>query len=515
MTVDMSTSGISRRTLLGVAGASALSLAALPAWAREAGRSGKKQAKNIIFLVSDGMSCGVPTMLDHFLQLTTGKGSYWSWLYRQEFVVNGLQDTRSLTGVVTDSSAASSSWGSGRRIWNGMVNAYPDVPLTPLYRLLIDRAKMRTGLVTTTTITHATPAGFAISHPSRDEERQIAEKYLESGVDVLMGGGDRFFAASNSTSRPQGDLYREFQGKGYRIARNRQEMLALDTGKPVLGVFASGHLPFEIDRLNNDDIRESVPTLAEMTTKALQLLGGASEGFILQIEGGRVDHAAHANDFGAIIHDQHAFEQALQVAVEYALKDGETLLVATSDHGNSNPGLMGSGDEYAASNAGLLTLAGMKSSYERLSKDLASAKGNAEGLRSLVAERLGVQLTSDEASFVVRGIEKKSGLEMVDLYGSMTSILAIALSNHTHVGWSGRSHSSDLTRVTAMGPGSEAFAGLSENHTYFGKLLAHRDIVFENPTMSFDEVKKRISEQQAKALAEAVARHAVPDPHWA
>src|SRR5688572_19879736 len=103
---------LSRRDLIALGGASALSTA-LPA-----AQSGKARAKNIIFCVSDGMAASIPTMADHFQQLEHGKPSYWSWLMKQEFTVNGLQDCRSLNSVVTDSSAAASTWGSGRWIWN-------------------------------------------------------------------------------------------------------------------------------------------------------------------------------------------------------------------------------------------------------------------------------------------------------------------------------------------------------------------------------------------------------------
>src|SRR5688500_9496399 len=149
-----------RRQLLAT-GAAGLAGCALAGPTKETATKGPaKKAKNIIFCVADGMAAQTMSIGDQFQKLTAGKSSYWAWLMEQDGVVNGLQETRSLSSVVTDSSAASSTWGSGRRIWNGQVNMYPDgTALRTLHDLMHD-AGMRTGLVTTTTITHATPAGF-------------------------------------------------------------------------------------------------------------------------------------------------------------------------------------------------------------------------------------------------------------------------------------------------------------------------------------------------------------------
>lgn len=149
----------------------------------------KTEAKNIIFCAVDGMAMSVLTMAHHLNQLRGGKGSYWAWLLDQDFVVNGLQDTPSLSSLVTDSAAAASAWGCGRRIWNAQINEFPDgTKLRTLYDLMQAKG-MRTGLVTTTRITHATPSGFAIQIDHRDKENEIAVQHLQANVDVLMGGG--------------------------------------------------------------------------------------------------------------------------------------------------------------------------------------------------------------------------------------------------------------------------------------------------------------------------------------
>lgn len=450
------------------------------------------------------MSAGVPAMLDHYLQITEGRQSHWHKLMMEKEVSNGLQDTRSLSSLVTDSAAASSAWGSGRHVWNGQLNAYPDgTALRPLYDILGEQG-MRRGLVTTATVTHATPAGFAVSEDSRDNEAGIAVKYLDAGIEVLVGGGNRFFAPD--ARRDKRDLYADFEKAGYYLARNRTEALGAPKGKKLLAVFSDGHVPYLVDREHNPELKGKVPTLAEMTKKAIELLKGSSQGFILQVEAARVDHAAHANDFAGILHDQREFDDAIQAAVEFAREDGETLVVVTSDHGNSNPGLNGAGAEYFESTAGLRTLTNMKASYEALLPELAKTT-SADAVRDLLQARLSLAVTPEEAGLVLSAIQNAWALKPIDQYSLTSSALSIALSNHTHVGWSGRQHTNDFVMVSAMGPGHELWHGLTENVGYFGALLALRGLKFENPKMTFEEAKRHMDAKKERALMQAVDRH--------
>ncbi|HAC15528.1 MAG TPA: alkaline phosphatase [Bacteroidetes bacterium] len=309
----------------------------------------KGKAKNVIFMVSDGMSAGTLTMADQMKRRLRGSASNWISLYEQNLVNRGFMDMSSLNAIVTDSAAASSSWGCGHRINNGGVNMSPEgEAYTPILMHFKNVGK-KTGLVTTTTMTHATPAGFIANVPNRGMEADIAVQLLERQPDLLLGGGNRFFAAD---MRDDGrDLYAEFIQKGYHVARTKAELEALQNdGKPVLGIFFDSHLPYTVDHLNVPEYLRDVPTLAEMTGTALRRLSG-SEGFILQVEGGKIDHAAHSNDAAGLIFDQIAFDDAVGVAMEFVNANPDTLLIITSDHGNANPALNGFGSGYAAADA--------------------------------------------------------------------------------------------------------------------------------------------------------------------
>ncbi|HVL39017.1 MAG TPA: alkaline phosphatase [Fimbriimonadaceae bacterium] len=490
----------SRRSFLGAAGLLAGGFT-LPGF-KQVGRP-MRRPKNIIFCVADGMAMSTMTMADQFQRVVYGRPSYWSELTKKDYALNGLQVTESLNSLVTDSSAAASAWGCGRLIWNGQVNEYPDgTKLKTLCQIMQEKG-IRTGLVTTTTITHATPAGFAVNMKHRGMEAEIAAEYLKVGVDVLMGGGSQFFQAAR---RKDGrDLFAEFSKASYTVARNRDEMLRLGDGK-LLGIFSSSHMPFTVDHVNSPELMKSTPTLVEMTRIALSNLRKSPNGFLLQIEGGKVDHGAHANDLAAMLYDQIAFEEAVKEAIEFALEDGETVVVVTTDHACGGPALNGAGHEYIESTDGLKRLAGMKASYGPINQDLAGGV-TASRVREVVEARLGIALTPAEAEAVVSAAANKPPFGDSIFYRSVGATLAMVLGNHTKITWTSGNHTSDHVLVTAVGPGKEAFAGLRHSNTYFDTLLSFKGLSHSNPKMTFEEAAKHYEKIRGDIPPEAEA-------HW-
>ena len=455
--------------------------------------------KNIIFCVADGMAASTLTMADYYQQIVNGKRSYWAELMDADYATTGLQATRSLNSPVTDSAAASSAWGSGRHIWNGQINMFPDgTALRPIASVM-QEAGMRCGLVTTATITHATPAGFAISIVQRDLEGLIAEKYLASGVDILMGGGNRFFAPDLRPDKR--DMYADFGKAGYKVARTRQELLAAPTQGKLLGVFDDSHVPYSVDRANDATTTEKVPTLAEMTTAALANLKNSPKGFLLQIEGGRVDHGGHANDLAALLYDQMAYEDAVKVAVDFALKDKDTLVIITTDHATGGPSLNGAGAEYIESTDGIKNLTAMKSSYGPVIKAFGDAP-TADTVRQVVEAKLGIALTPEEAGAVAMAKSGKGPFATSQFYGSLLSTLAIVLGNHTKVTWTSLNHTADHVIVTAIGPGSEMVAGLTENIHFHALLCGLKGVKSENPPqMDFETARKHYEKLKVGLLS--------------
>jgi alkaline phosphatase len=336
---------LSRRSFLtrsGIAAATA-TVAGAPYIARSTdeliANPGQKPRK-IIHIVSDGMSWGTLTCSELFAQSELERGLSWTKLFSNPAARHGLMNTRSLNSLVTDSAAASSSWGSGSRVPNGALNVLPDGNLlTPLYTLFAQQGWAR-GLVTTAEITHATPAGFAAATRSRDNAQLIAAQYLDHQIDVLLGGGKPFFDPAKRKDKR--DLRGDYERAGYAVVRDRAALEKAPTDSRLLGVFADSHLPYTIDRMSNDRLREKVPTIAEMTRAALARLE-QKDRFILQVEGARIDHAAHNSDAPAAIRDWNGRRLSPQPTAFCRPGPGEGVLPGN----HPAPGESGSEDEGA------------------------------------------------------------------------------------------------------------------------------------------------------------------------
>ena len=417
-----------------------------------------KKAKNIIFLVSDGMSTGTLNMTDLYLNRKFGKSSNWMQLYKDNRVVRALMDTASASSIVTDSSAASSSWGCGYRVPNGSVNVGANgEEYLPILQKFKKSGKM-VGCVTTVPITHATPSGFCVNSKSRNSQADIAEQYLDLEFDVMMGGGGQYFSADKRKDKK--DMYAAFAAKGIQVAKTRGEMMALKNDKKVLGVFAEDGLPYTIDRNNDKDLQATVPTLAEMTQKAIDHMKGNKKGFAMQIEGGKVDWGAHSNDIAAMLYDQAAFDDAIKVAIDFAEKDKETLVIITTDHGNANPGLIYGKkadknfdriQNYTHTNEWLLN---------NIHPDSTVSK-----VREVIEYANGTTIPEDDAKTVLSyydGLHKEDG----GLYNYKKlpyKAFAEMQKKTNSVGWISMEHSSDYVELAMFGPGSEMLKPFVKN----------------------------------------------------
>ncbi|RQO76544.1 alkaline phosphatase [Pedobacter sp. KBW01] len=423
---------------------------------------GSKKAKNIIMMVSDGMSTGTLNMADLYANRTFGRSSKWLGLYRDNKAVRALMDTASASSMVTDSAAASSSWGGGIRVKNGSLNVGMNGEKPqPILQKFKEKGK-KVGCVTTVPITHATPAGFCVNIDNRGGQDLIAEIYLGLKFDVMMGGGSKYFGEK----RAGGNLLPKFLTQGYKVAENRNEMLALDKSKPVLGLFAEDGLPYEIDRLHDVKLQKEVPTLAEMTMKAIELMKDNPQGFALQIEGGKVDWAAHSNDLSGLIFDQLAFDEAVGKVIEFAEKDGETLVIITTDHGNANPGLF-----YAdEANKKFDSLQRFKHSNTWLLGQL-NQSFSEQKIMEMIKENQGVEMKADDVKSLLNHFKEivpgqlynESNLPFYE-YGKI-------LSKYTDVQWAGMNHTGDYVELTMFGPGSEQLKPFVKNYELHNFML--------------------------------------------
>lgn len=298
----------------------------------------KKEPTNVIMMVMDGTSAGATTLSRWY------KGGN---LAMDELAAGGVK-TYSAESAITDSAPAATALATGNKSNDKFVGVLPAVvnspgldPVNPedAYKPVanvLEGAKQEgkaTGIISTSEIQHATPAGFSAHVTHRSNYGDIAEQQVYQGIDVVLGGGKESLSpGTTKNARKDGeDLLNILEKKKYDIVEDRNELLASKSDK-IWGSFAPSALAYEFDR---ETTKPNEPTLAEMTDKAINTLNKDKDGFFLFVEGSKVDWAAHNNDTIGIISDVLAFDDAVKKAVDFAKKDGNTMVIAVSDHGNS------------------------------------------------------------------------------------------------------------------------------------------------------------------------------------
>lgn len=267
------------------------------------------KARNLVLLIADGMGWA-------HLQaaLVANRGELYMTRSRQM----GLVRTASLDSFRTDSAAAGTAIASGVKARGGVIGLDPEGrPVDSILHQAED-AGLATGLVATSAITHATPAAFVAHQSSRNHYEAIAADFLETDIDVFIGGGLDHF-----TIREDGrDLVQELKESGYRVV--------LDPD--ALGFAGERKLAALTAPVHNPRISERGDYLQTATRTALQVLDQDPDGFFLMIEGSQVDWGGHASSTVYIVEELLDFDQAVGLALEFAARDGETLVVVTSDH---------------------------------------------------------------------------------------------------------------------------------------------------------------------------------------
>lgn len=272
-------------------------------------------AKNIILLIGDGMG------LAH---ISAGLYANNNRLALEHFPVVGLHKPASYDNLVTDSAAGATAFACGVKTYNGAIGLTADS--LSCYTIL-EEARDRgyaTGLVATSTIVHATPASFAAHQPLRGMYEHIAEDLADSEVDILIGGGKRYFDRRDLDSR---NLYAELQKKGYLVSDYlREELTSVSiNGKRKFAYFTADKHP-----LTADAGRDYLPYSVQFSCSFLARR--SSQGFFLMVEASQIDWGGHSKDGGMVISEMLDFDRAIGIALEFARKDGQTLVIVTADH---------------------------------------------------------------------------------------------------------------------------------------------------------------------------------------
>ncbi|HVZ95170.1 MAG TPA: alkaline phosphatase [Phycisphaerales bacterium] len=440
---------LSRRGFLALSGAAGAGVLLAPNGARATPAPAEKPirtAKNLIFMVSDGMSNGTLQLADLFIRRRDGRASHWLKLIENPLSRRAIVNTSAANSVVTDSAAAATAWGVGELVNNGSVGLATDGRKPETILMKARRSGRAIGLVTTARLTHATPAGFLINSPfDRDKEDFIAEQMVTERLPEVAFGGGAKFLTPEVTAR----------GAGLTTVRTRAEwdkLIAQPRSGPVMGVFNDSHLSMELDRVQQSEAGRE-PSIEELTRAALAMLKDHPGGFAIQIEGGRIDHAAHYNDAGSLVHEQMMFDRTIGAVMEFASKRDDTLVIVTTDHGNANPGLT---DYEAAGDKGLEALGKVSRSFEWIHGEVAKLGQSPErdAVASVIERGTGVTLDGYDLGVLTRRLAGDP-VDPFKIANPTTAVLGSILANHFKVAFLSVNHTSDYVELTAIGPGSE------------------------------------------------------------
>jgi len=304
----------------------ALLIATLPVAAQTA------KVKNVIVLIPDGMSTG---------GLTLSRWYSGGAPLALDSMASGLVRTYSADSPIADSAPAATAYATGFKAQTGNIGVLPakagmwgvDFSSENVYKPvanILEAARLSgraTGLIATCEIPHATPAAFSAHDPSRKNYDDILEQQIFNGIDVVFAGGFQYLGVD--VRKDKENLIDELTKMKYQFIQSGNDFTKLQATK-VWGLFAPVALAYDIDRKGKDQ-----PSLSEMTNKAIEILSKDKDGFFLMVEGSKIDWAAHANDPVGIVSDILSFDAAVKVALDFATKDKNTIVIALTDHGNS------------------------------------------------------------------------------------------------------------------------------------------------------------------------------------
>ncbi|HLW07788.1 MAG TPA: alkaline phosphatase, partial [Marinilabiliaceae bacterium] len=276
------------------------------------------QPKNIILLIGDGM--GVAQV---FSGITANHGA----LNITQMPFTGFSQTQSADDYVTDSAAGGTALSTGQRTYNGALAVDRDTLPIPTILEISEKNGYATGLVSTSSITHATPASFIAHQPHRDMAEEIAADFLNVDIDVFIGGGRKFFAERKDSR----NLLEELKEKDYQVFYSLEEATNINSGKLAI-LTAENH---------NERYPARGKMLPEATEKAIQILQNNKNGFFLMVEGSMIDWGGHDNDTEYIVQEMLDFDRAVAKALEFATSNKETLVIITADHETGGMALEG------------------------------------------------------------------------------------------------------------------------------------------------------------------------------
>lgn len=284
----------------------------------------KEGPKNIILLIGDGMGLS---------QISYGIISAKNRMHFERFQHIGLIKTSATDNKITDSAAGATAFACGKKTYNGAIGV--DEKKKPLKTILelAEERHLATGLIATSSITHATPAAFIAHQPNREMHKEIARDFLRTDIDVFIGGGLEYFMG-----RENGKTYAEMlKDKGYCLVTERSELNKPRCDK-LAALLSYKHMP-KMEDGRGDFLSDAWKTASGILSKN-------ENGFFLMIEGSQIDWGGHDNNAAYVLKELEDFDAVLGKVLDFAEKDGNTLVIVTADHETGGFSLSGNEDKY-------------------------------------------------------------------------------------------------------------------------------------------------------------------------
>ncbi len=442
--------------------------------------SAQEKVKNVILMIPDGTSSSILS-LARWYQFGTCAAD--NCRLAIDPLICGLVSTFNSDSPIGDSAPTGSTYATGVLSNNGFVATYPvssgkDKDLIhvdslrayhPLFTLL-EAAKLQgksTGLVVTSEFTHATPADFSAHTFNRDDKEAIAIQMVYNNLNVVFGGGLNYL---DPTVRKDGmDLLNVLRSRNYKLATSVNQFKALlPTDSLVFGLFANDYLPNNLDRIPTE-----VPSLAEMTRKAIKILSENPNGFFLMVEGSKIDWSAHTNDPIGTITEFLAFDEAVKEAISFANRDGNTAVVIAPDHGCGGItfGNSRSNDTYDVLPIQDLIqpLRACKMTGEGIS---CMIKTNPKDVEKIFFDYTSIRLTPEEIEEVF------VAANATDKY-KLPTIVANIINKRTYVGFTTEGHTGEDVLLAVFHPGQYRPSGVITNrqlNQYISEILGIKDL---------------------------------------
>ena len=289
----------------------------------------KNKPKNIILLISDGMSL---TQVSTYRLL---KGGPNERIAVDKFPVSGIVLTHSENAIVTDSASSATAFSTGRKTNNGALGLDEDNKILENFTEIIDRYGYVSSLISTSEITHATPAAYASHVDLRWKTDEISLQMMESKVMTILGGGRHFFLPEDLGGKRTDGLNLLEQMESSRVVMTEKKELDSfdhsDLGK-VVGLFADEALRDKEKPENHVFEPSSSEMLNFAINRSEKFNENGCKGFFIMLEGSQVDWAGHANDLNYLKREMQDFDEAVELALDYATQNPDTLVIATADH---------------------------------------------------------------------------------------------------------------------------------------------------------------------------------------